>query len=56
MNMAGQFGSFLTTVLFGYIVTAFGTYNAPLVPIAFMSLVGALAWLRIDATKPLIDD
>lgn len=54
MNMAAQVGSFLTTVLFGYIVVAFGSYNAPLVPIAAMSLVGALAWLKIDATKPLV--
>ncbi len=53
MNMAGQIGSFLTTVLFGYLVKAFGTYNAPLVPIAVMSIVAALAWLRIDATRPL---
>lgn len=56
MNMAGQLGSFLTTVLFGYIVVAFGTYNAPLIPIAVMSLVGALAWLKIDATRPLLRD
>ena len=45
MNMAGQIGSFLTTVLFGYIVVAFESYDAPLVPIALMSVVGALAWL-----------
>jgi nitrate/nitrite transporter NarK len=56
MNMAGQLGSFLTTVLFGYIVTAFGSYNAPLVPIAVMSVVGAAAWLRIDASRPLVTD
>lgn len=55
MNMAGQLGSFLTTVLFGYIVTAFGSYNAPLVPIALMSVIGALAWLRIDATRVLVE-
>jgi len=54
MNMAAQFGSFLTTVLFGYIVVAFGTYNAPLVPIAIMSLVATLAWLKIDPTRPLV--
>ena len=53
MNMAGQIGSFLTTVLFGYLVSAFGTYNAPLVPIAIMSVVASLAWLKIDASKPL---
>jgi sugar phosphate permease len=54
MNMAGQLGSFLTTVLFGYIVAVFGSYNAPLVPIAVMSVIGALAWLKIDPTKPLV--
>ena len=53
MNMAGQLGSFFTTVLFGYLVAAFGTYNAPLVPIAIMSVVAAGAWLKIDASKPL---
>jgi len=56
MNMAAQVGSFLTTVLFGYIVVAFGSYNAPLVPIAVMSLVGTLAWLKIDATRVLIPE
>ena len=56
MNMAGQLGSFLTTVLFGYIVAAFGSYNAPLVPIAVMSVVGAMAWLKIDPTKTLVPE
>jgi predicted MFS family arabinose efflux permease len=56
MNMSAQVGSFLTTVLFGYIVVAFGSYNAPLVPIAVMSLVATLAWLKIDPTKPLVRD
>jgi ACS family glucarate transporter-like MFS transporter len=56
MNMAAQVGSFLTTVSFGYIVVAFGSYNAPLVPIAFMSLVAALAWLKIDPLKKLTGD
>jgi predicted MFS family arabinose efflux permease len=57
MNMAAQAGSFLTTVLFGYIVVwTGGNYNAPLIPIAVMSLVGTLCWLMIDATKPLVKD
>jgi sugar phosphate permease len=56
MNMSAQVGSFLTTVLFGYIVVAFGSYNAPLVPIAVMSLVATLAWLKIDPTKPLVQN
>ncbi|MBL9215431.1 MAG: MFS transporter [Opitutaceae bacterium] len=54
MNMAGQLGSFLTTVLFGYIVSWSGSYDAPLVPIAVMSAFAALAWLRVDASRPLL--
>lgn len=54
MNMAGQLGSFLTTVTFGYIVVAFDSYNAPLVPITLMSLLGALSWLMINPAKPLL--
>lgn len=56
MNMAAQVGSFLTTLSFGYVVVAFGTYNAPLVPIAFMSLLATLAWLKIDPLKTLVID
>lgn len=56
MNMAAQVGSFLTTVLFGYIVVWFDSYNAPLVPIAVMSLIGTLAWLKIDPTRKLVKD
>jgi MFS family permease len=53
MNTAGQVGSFLTSVAFGYIVRAYGTYNAPLVPMGFMTLISALLWFRIDPTEEL---
>ena len=56
MNMAGQAASFLTAVTFGYIVTATGSYNAPLVPMAILSIVAGLLWLVIDPTKPLISE
>jgi len=55
MNTAGQLGAFCTTVSFGYLVGAFGSYNAPLLPIAVMSAFGAVAWLQIDATKRVAD-
>jgi ACS family glucarate transporter-like MFS transporter len=55
MNTAGQLGAFCTTVSFGYLVGAFGSYNAPLLPIAVMSAFGAMAWLQIDATKRVAD-
>lgn len=53
MNSAGQFGGFLCTVLFGYLVQSYGNYNAPLLVIAAMLLVSAFLFSRIDATHPL---
>src|SRR5213594_4202551 len=47
MNTAGQIGSFLT---FGYLVDAYGTYNAPLVSMSAMLIVSAALWLKIDPT------
>ncbi len=53
MNMAGQFGSFLSSVAFGYMVTYFNSYNAPLIPMAALTFVSALLFLSIDPTEPL---
>lgn len=53
MNAAGQFGGFFCTVMFGYIVRATGSYQAPLFLIAFMLLVSAGLFSRIDPTRPL---
>lgn len=51
MNTAGQAGGFLCTVLFGYIVHATGSYNAPLFFIAAMVFISALVFASIDCTK-----
>jgi nitrate/nitrite transporter NarK len=56
MNMAGQFGAFLSSVAFGYMVTHFGNYNQPLIPLAIMLIVSAFLFLRIDPTKQLVDE
>jgi MFS family permease len=54
MNMAGQVGSFLSSVAFGYIVTWAGSYNAPLYPMAALLLVSAVFFARIDPTEQLV--
>jgi MFS family permease len=54
MNMAGQLGSFLSSVAFGYIVTWSGSYNAPLYPMAALLLVSAVFFTRIDPTEQLV--
>lgn len=54
MNMSGQFGGFLCTIVFGYVVAASGDYNLPLLIIAAMLIIAAALFHRIDATRPLI--
>lgn len=54
MNMAGQLGSFLSSVAFGYAVTYFGSYNAPLYPMALCLVASAVLFTRIDPEEPLI--
>jgi MFS transporter, ACS family, glucarate transporter len=57
MNMAGQLGSFLSSVAFGYLVRAFdGDYSKALLPLAGMTVLSAIVFSRIDPTQPLVDD
>jgi predicted MFS family arabinose efflux permease len=56
MNTAGQVGSFLTSVAFGYLVKAFGSYDAPLVPMAAMLAASAALWFQIDPTRELVPE
>jgi MFS family permease len=53
MNTAGQGGGFLCTIVFGYVVGAFHDYNLPLYLIAFMLLISAVLFTRIDPARPL---
>jgi len=56
LNTAAQAGGFAFSVTFGYLVTYFGTYNLALVPVAAMFALGAVGWLWIDATRPIVDE
>ena len=56
MNTAGQTGSFISSVLFGYFVAFSGSYDFPLVPMTVMLLISAALWLKIDATEELIPE
>jgi hypothetical protein len=46
-------GGLLSSVGYGYIVDRFHSYNAPFVPMAILLFLGALLWLKIDASKEL---
>ena len=57
MNSAGQIGSFLSSIAFGALVDAFGgRYDVPLVLFSGCLLVSALLFLRIDASKPIMEE
>ena len=53
MNTAAQLGGLVGSVAYGYIVERFGNYDAPFVPMAALLFVGAVLWLRIDASQEL---
>ncbi len=54
MNTAGQFGGFLCAVLYGYVVKATASYQAPVWIIAAMVMLAALLFTRIDPTRQLL--
>lgn len=53
MNMSGQLGGFVCTVLFGYLVREYNDYDLPLFVIAGMVGLAAFLFTRIDASRPL---
>ena len=54
MNTAAGASGFVSSLLFGYMVRRFGSYDLPLVPMAALLLCGAMLWLRMDAERPLL--
>jgi MFS transporter, ACS family, glucarate transporter len=53
VSMVSQVGGLLGAVAFGYLVERFGSYDAPLLPMAILLLVSAVLWTQIDASKVL---
>jgi ACS family glucarate transporter-like MFS transporter len=54
MNSCGNLGGAICSVMFGYAVQYYQSYNAPLLIIAGMVLVAAVLFSRIDPSKPLL--
>ncbi len=53
VSMVSQLGGLSGAIAFGYIVEHFGSYDAPLVPMAVLLVLSALLWTRIDASRAL---
>lgn len=50
-NMTGNGAAALSSVVFGYLVTRFGSYDVPLIPMTAMLALGAVLWFGMDASK-----
>ena len=55
MNTVAQIGGLVGSVLYGYIVTRSGSYDAPFIPMAVVLCIGAALWLKVDASEKLGD-
>jgi hypothetical protein len=53
MNTAAALGGLASSLIFGYLIQQSGNYDAVLLSMAGLLVVGALLWLRIDATETL---
>jgi ACS family glucarate transporter-like MFS transporter len=53
MNTASAVGGLLSSLIFGYLVQSTGSYDAVLLSMAGVLILGAALWLRIDATETL---
>ena len=54
MNCIGQLGAFCVGIVFGKIVDATHSFNAPLFVISGLLLIGSLLWLWVDPTRKLV--
>lgn len=55
MNTSGQVGSILSPILVGFVLQRFADWTAPLYLAGVLFLLGAVAWIWIDPTKPVSD-
>jgi MFS family permease len=53
MNTAGQIGGFVCSVLAGYLVQSTGSYNAPVIVVAFVLILAAILFSRVDGSREI---
>jgi MFS transporter, ACS family, glucarate transporter len=56
VNTAAQAASLISSVAFGYIVKGYGSYDAPLIPMAVALFAGVLLWFRVDPTLDIFEE
>jgi MFS family permease len=53
MNTSSQIGSLTSSLAFGYLVSRYGNYSLPFIPMAALSVLGFFLWLKVDADESL---
>jgi predicted MFS family arabinose efflux permease len=53
MNTAANVAAAFSSVVFGYLVSHYANYTAPLVPMVVALCAGTVLWLTVDSTKEL---
>jgi MFS transporter, ACS family, glucarate transporter len=56
MNTAANAASAVSSVVFGYLVAYFGSYNAPFVPMVATLSLGTWLWLKVDPTREIFEE
>jgi len=56
MNTAAQVGSFVSSILFGYLVDRYNSYNAPFIPMAGLLVIGAWLWVKVNPAEKLVSN
>jgi len=56
MNTAGQAAGYICTVLYGYLVEWYGSYDLPLLFLAPNLFIAAILFALIDPTRPLVPE
>jgi len=54
MNTTSQLGGALSSVAFGYIVKASGSYDAPLIPMAALLVIAAILWRKVEFSAAMV--
>ena len=54
MNTAATMGSFVSSLVFGYLVDRYGSYNVPFIPMTGLLLIGAWLWLKVNPAEQLV--
>jgi MFS family permease len=54
MNTSSQVGAFISSLVFGYMVDRFGSYNLPFLPMLALLLIAIALWFKVDPNQPLI--